>query len=159
MMCTPKYVVVTVSFVLAVWLLGAIGINVAHNSFAGSIEKKPELQVASNIINKQPKLTSPASKLLGSEPEGVEQNPVDTNRDYEWVEVTDAVNMRSGASSADPVIKVQLEGTQLRVVSRDGNWINVVEPGSGVQGWVYKKYVQLAEPAFRRARVAGATVD
>jgi uncharacterized protein YgiM (DUF1202 family) len=159
MMCTPKYVVATVSFVVAVWLLGAIGINVARNSFAGSIEKKPELQVTSNIISEQPKLTSPASKLLGSEPEGVEQSPVDTNRDSEWVEVTDAANMRSGASSADPVIKVQREGARLRVVSRDGNWINVVEPGSELQGWVYKKYVQLAEPALQSARVTDAAAE
>jgi hypothetical protein len=46
----------------------------------------------------------------------------DRNRD--WVEVVDAVNMRSGVSSSNALIKVHLEGAQLRVVARDGNWIN-----------------------------------
>jgi len=81
------------------------------------------------------------------------------DRNSDWVEVVDAVNMRSGASSSNALIKVQLEGAQLRVVALDGNWINVEEPESEQRGWVYKKYVRSVEPTLQRGRVADVSVD
>ena len=55
----------------------------------------------------------------------------------EWVEVTDAVNIRSGPSSANSAFQVQLKGAHLRVASRNGKWIEVVDPNTGREGWVY----------------------
>jgi uncharacterized protein YraI len=82
-----------------------------------------------------------------------------SDRSGDWVTVVDAVNMRSNASSAALVLKVQSKGVRLRVLSRDGNWINVVEPGTSLQGWVYTKYVQSAEPDSRQTRLADAKME
>jgi uncharacterized protein YgiM (DUF1202 family) len=103
--------------------------------------------------------SAPTSPLLGatappSKPAEEDTAPAadDAVSDgHEWVEVTDAVNMRRGASSADPVIKVQLEGTRLRVRSRDGGWVKVVESGTGEEGWVYGQYVKSVQAASHRA--------
>lgn len=69
----------------------------------------------------------------------------------EWVEVTDAVNMRSGPSSAAMVLQVQLEGAQLQVASRDGKWIEVVDPNTSREGWIYEKFVKPITPTSRQA--------
>ena len=69
----------------------------------------------------------------------------------EWVEVTDAVNMRSGPSSANPVFQVQLKGAHLRVASRNGKWIEVIDPNTGRDGWVYERFVKPIKPTSRQA--------
>ena len=69
----------------------------------------------------------------------------------EWVEATDAVNMRSGPSSANPVLQVHLEGAHLRVASRNGKWIEVVDPNTSREGWVYEKFVKPITPTSRQA--------
>jgi len=76
--------------------------------------------------------------------------------DKEWVEVTGAVNMRSGPSSANPVLEVQLEGARLQIASRDGRWVEVVEPNTGQRGWVFDRHVKPADSVSRRAAIAGA---
>lgn len=69
----------------------------------------------------------------------------------EWLEVTHAVNMRSGPSSVALVLEVQREGAQLRVASRDGKWIEVVDPNTSREGWVYEKFVKPIAPISRQA--------
>ena len=78
--------------------------------------------------------------------------------DKEWVEVIDAVNMRSGPSSTNPVLKVQLEATRLQVASRDGRWVEVLEPNTGESGWVFDGHVKPADIISRRATIAGADI-
>jgi len=155
-MGTIRYVAVTVAFLSTACFVCAIGFVVAPQAFLGSITDKSEVPVTSHAPTEHASVTLPSSPLLGSKPKLL---ALSSGRNGDWVEVVDAVNMRSGASSAEPVIKVQLEGARLRVVSRDDNWINVVEPESEQRGWVYKKYVRSVEPALKRARVAGATVE
>ncbi len=62
----------------------------------------------------------------------------------DWVEVTSAVNMRGGPSSASPVIKSQHAGARLRVLGRQGVWVHVAEPETGRTGWVFRRYVTAA---------------
>ena len=78
--------------------------------------------------------------------------------DKEWVEVSDAVNMRSGPSRANPVLKVQPEGARLQIASRDGRWIELVEPNAGQRGWVFDRHVKPADTISRRAAIAGADI-
>ena len=75
-----------------------------------------------------------------------------------WVEVVDAVNMRLGPSSANAVIKVQLAGTKLEVASREGKWVEVIEPATGGTGWVFDDYLKPVAPASRRAEAAETTI-
>jgi SH3-like domain-containing protein len=79
--------------------------------------------------------------------------------DKEWVEVIDAVNMRSGPSSAKPVLRVQMAGARLQVASRDGRWVEVVEPDTGQRGWVFERHVKLVEASSRRAAIAGTEIQ
>lgn len=78
--------------------------------------------------------------------------------DKVWVEVIDAVNMRSGPSNANPVLMVQLEGSRLQVASRDGRWVEVVEPNTGQRGWVFERHVKPVDSSPRRAAIAGAEI-
>lgn len=158
-MCTIKYAAVTVAFFAIACFVCAIGLAVAPYTFVGSIPTQSEARAASNAPTEHSSLSSPSSSLLGSQPKRETQELDVANRNGDWVEVVDAVNMRSGASSSNVLIKVQLEGAQLRVVARDGNWINVEEPESEQRGWVYEKYVRSVEPTLQRAHVADVSVD
>ncbi len=102
------------------------------------------------------------SDLVGTiaEPTDSKLNSGSTNAalsNGEWVEVTDAVNMRSGPSSAAMVLEVQLQGAQLRVASRDGKWIKVVDPNTSREGWVYEKFVKPITPTSRQADLVSDT--
>jgi uncharacterized protein YgiM (DUF1202 family) len=132
----------------------------APHAFLGSIPTQSVAHAASNVPTDHSSRASILTPLLGSKPEDIAQSSTEArDRNVDWVQVVDAVNMRSGASSAGSVIKVQPEGTRLRVVSRDGNWIQVVEPESELQGWVYETYVRSVAPTPQRARVADARMD
>jgi uncharacterized protein YgiM (DUF1202 family) len=167
-MGTIRYLALTAAFFGTAGFVCALGLVFAPYAFLGSITSQSEVRAAFSAPTERtsltsplmPPLTSPSSLLLGSKPEVAAQGFMEgSDRRGNWVEVVDAVNMRSGASSAEPVINVQLEGTRLRVVSRDDNWINVVEPESEQRGWVYNKYVRSVEPALKRARVADAAAE
>ena len=69
----------------------------------------------------------------------------------EWVEVEAAVNMRSGPSSSNPILTVQPQGATLMVLSREQNWVEVVDPGSELRGWVFSRYIKGAEPTITEA--------
>ena len=103
-----------------------------------------------------PHYAQPSSHLIGTIDQSTD-NEFDVGSSQstpvsgEWVEVTDAVNMRTGPSSANPVLQVQLEGAQLRVASRDGKWIEVVDPNTSREGWVYEKFVKPITPTSRQA--------
>jgi len=153
-----QYVAVAVASLVTACSTFAIGLVVAPHAFLGPITSQSGVRAASNAPTGRASLTSPSSALLGSKLEVALPMAV-ADREGNWLEVVDAVNMRSGASSSSALIKVQLEGAQLRVVARDGNWINVAEPESEQRGWVYKKYVRSVEPALQRAFVADLSVD
>jgi uncharacterized protein YgiM (DUF1202 family) len=69
----------------------------------------------------------------------------------EWVEVEAAVNMRSGPSSSNPILTVQPKGATLMVLSREQNWVEVVEPENELRGWVFSRYVKGTEHAIAEA--------
>lgn len=93
----------------------------------------------------------PESPLLGADPDLIAR---DVTPRHHVVEVVDAVNMRQGPSSANAVIKVQIAGTTLQVASRQGKWVEVIEPETGGTGWVYGDYVKPVPPVSRRAEAA-----
>lgn len=131
--------------------LAALGFAFAGEMFArgGSGLKVPSVEVAEH----GPK--DPRSTLLGAKPDAIARKLADMQ---EWVEVIDSVNMRQGPSSADPVIKVQLAGTKLRVASRDRRWVEVVTPETGDTGWVFGKYVKSIPSEQRRADAAKSSI-
>src|SRR5665648_254490 len=60
----------------------------------------------------------------------------------EWVEVSSAVNMREGASGTADTLKIMQAGARLRVEGRDGNWVQVADPATKQQGWIYRRFLK-----------------
>jgi hypothetical protein len=149
---TPwKYMRSTSLGILASCAVVALGFNLATESFyADDPPVFPEDSRAQSEFGGH----APTSPLLGRAPQelilGVDPT-TQSQLDAEWVEVTDAVNMRTGSSSSNPVLKVQLEGQRLRVSSREGSWVEVIEPETEFTGWVYERYVKPVEPELKQA--------
>lgn len=47
------------------------------------------------------------------------------------------VNLRQGPSPSAAVIRVVAKGTKLRVLARNGLWVQVTEPATSEKGWIY----------------------
>ena len=130
---TAKYAAVTGLLFAGVCGLLALGFSVAGEGFARNPSAAAPV-VETDALKRSPD-AHPSSPLLGADPERVARE-LEARRS--WVEVVDAVNMRQGPSSANAVIKVQLAGTKLQVSSREGSWVEVVEPETGGTGWVFE---------------------
>lgn len=147
-----KYAVAAGVLFVAASGVCVLGLAVAGDRFATprSIASTIETAAVERSARSRPK-----SVLLGQDPERVARQVAERRS---WVEVVDSVNMRQGPSSANAVIKVQLAGTRLRVASRDGKWVEVVEPETGGTGWVFENYVRPLAPASRRAEAGETTI-
>lgn len=153
-----KYGAVTGLFLAAACGVGALGFSLATDTFtpfAASSERSVETRTVA--VSDAELGGKPASSLLGARKAHVEKSRA--NEDAAWVKVTDAVNMRRGPSSENRVIKVQLKGARLRVAARDRGWVEVVEPETGVHGWVYGKYVERLKPVSHRAGLADTNIE
>ena len=60
----------------------------------------------------------------------------------EWVEVANPVNVRKGPSSSDATFKVAQKGTKLRVLGRNGNWVQIADPTTKQEGWIYTRFLK-----------------
>ena len=60
----------------------------------------------------------------------------------EWVEVAGAVNVRQSPSATGETLRVAQKGTKLRVMSREGNWVQVSDPSTSETGWIYARFVE-----------------
>jgi hypothetical protein len=63
----------------------------------------------------------------------------------EWVVVSSAVNMREEASGTANTLKIMQAGAKLRVHGREGNWVQVADPASKQQGWIYRRFLKETE--------------
>jgi hypothetical protein len=60
----------------------------------------------------------------------------------EWVEVAGAVNVRESPSASGQTLRVAQKGAKLRVMSREGNWVQVSDPNTSETGWIYARFVE-----------------
>lgn len=60
----------------------------------------------------------------------------------DWVEVSSPVNVRKGPSSNDDTYKVAQRGTKLRVLAREGNWVQISDPSTQQEGWIYRRFLR-----------------
>ena len=68
------------------------------------------------------------------------------------------VNLREGPSSSAPVIGVIAKGAKLPVLDRKRGWVQVTDPATGKNGWIYSGLlVGEAKPHNRRKRAAPAS--
>ncbi|MEZ5829300.1 MAG: SH3 domain-containing protein [Hyphomicrobiales bacterium] len=60
----------------------------------------------------------------------------------EWLKTVSAVNMRADASSTSETRKIVQKGLRVRVMSRKGNWVQVTDPATDDEGWIYARFLE-----------------
>jgi hypothetical protein len=63
--------------------------------------------------------------------------PADAN----WIRPTAWVNLREGPSSTAKVLKIVAKGVKLRVLGRKRGWVQVEDPSTSQNGWIYARNV------------------
>jgi hypothetical protein len=59
-----------------------------------------------------------------------------------WVKPSAYVNLRKSPSSSAPVAGVVAKGAKLRVMARKRGWVQVANPATSQNGWIYSGYVE-----------------
>jgi uncharacterized protein YraI len=74
------------------------------------------------------------------------QSPTETAADKDqWVALLSYANVRAAPSSTADTLRVAEKGAKLRLTGRKGNWVQVTDPATAEVGWVYSRYIELAE--------------
>jgi Bacterial SH3 domain len=60
----------------------------------------------------------------------------------EWMEIVSAVDVHARPQQSSETVKVVERGLKVRVTARDRNWIQVSDPKSSMQGWIYKRFLK-----------------
>jgi hypothetical protein len=96
----------------------------------------------------------PTAVATGARPSTVGE-PAASDSGLGTVEPSMAVNMREAPSSSAVVLGVVAKGATLPVLDRKRGWVQVTDPESGKQGWIYSGLlVGEAKPNYRRKRAA-----
>ena len=64
----------------------------------------------------------------------------------EWVEIIRPVDMHARPQQSSETVKVAEKGLKLRVTARDKNWVQVSDPATSVNGWIYSRFLKPAQP-------------
>jgi hypothetical protein len=155
-------------YALALWLLGAVVYAASTQAFVRASELFAQKDQTVGASVKRPAAVRPtappprdaeraaraqaptavvhALAASNTDAAGSARRDVGSDAGGEWVEVTGTgVNMRAAPTSGSRVVTVQSLGSKLRIVSQDrSGWVEVVDPDSGQQGWIFRKY---AKPA------------
>jgi hypothetical protein len=76
----------------------------------------------------------------------------------EWTRVVLAGRMHDQASVSSPTVRVYSPGTDLRVVRREGVWLQVSDPVTQEHGWILEKYLAPSNgPSFTQAALESTT--
>ena len=59
----------------------------------------------------------------------------------EWAKVVLAARVHDQASVSSPTVRFNTPGTDLQVVRREGDWLQVSDPVTQERGWVLEKYL------------------
>jgi hypothetical protein len=71
----------------------------------------------------------------------------------EWLEIVSAVDMHARPQQSSETVKVLDKGVKVRVTGRDKNWVQVIDPVTSTQGWIYNRFLKPAQAA--QLRVGG----
>ena len=157
MKTTWKYIGAASLGTLASCLVAGLGFNLATESFYAV--GHPPVQTEASRAQGESGAMSPPLHCLGASRTSLSRVRMPTIsvsvRPSGWklqMPSTCAVE----APVRTPVIKVQLEGERLRVASRHGGWVEVVEPETELTGWVYEQYVIPIEPESKQVSLVDA---
>jgi hypothetical protein len=94
-------------------------------------------------------------KPPSSEPEHTGSIPTEPSGDI--VQPSDHVNLRDGPSSSSRILGVVAKGAKVEVLDRKRGWLQVTNPATSEQGWIYGGYIEGASKdslAKRASRLA-----
>jgi SH3-like domain-containing protein len=70
----------------------------------------------------------------------------------EFVKVTSPASVRKGPSGSSAIIGIAHSGAEAQVVSRDSDWVQIIDPDSKKTGWIHQSFlVPQTEPSSRPA--------
>ena len=64
----------------------------------------------------------------------------------EWVEIVRPVDMHARPEQSSATVKVVEKGLKLRVAARDENWVQVTDPITSANGWIYSRFLKPTTP-------------
>jgi Bacterial SH3 domain len=64
----------------------------------------------------------------------------------EWAEIVRPVDMHARPEQSSETVKVAEKGLKLRVTARDNNWVQVSDPATSANGWIYSRFLKPTEP-------------
>ena len=64
----------------------------------------------------------------------------------EWVEIVRPVDMHARPQQSSETVKVAEKGLKLRVTARDKDWVQVSDPATSANGWIYSRFLKPTEP-------------
>ena len=64
----------------------------------------------------------------------------------EWVEIIRPVDMHARPEQSSETVKVVEKGLKFRVAARDKNWVQVRDPDTSANGWIYSRFLKPTTP-------------
>ena len=64
----------------------------------------------------------------------------------EWVEIIRPVDMHARPEQSSETVKVVEKGLKFRVGARDKNWVQVSDPATSANGWIYSRFLRPTAP-------------
>jgi hypothetical protein len=64
----------------------------------------------------------------------------------EWVEIVRPVDMHARPQRSSETVKVAEKGLKLRVAARNKDWVQVTDPVTSANGWIYSRFLKPTEP-------------
>jgi len=99
-----------------------LGLREAKPSAVAMEREEEPVQSDHRVVQSQPR--APVKRTVAT---------VGTNE----VKTSVFVNLRQAPSPSAKVIRVVAKGTKLRVVARKGRWVQVTDPATSANGWIY----------------------
>jgi hypothetical protein len=64
----------------------------------------------------------------------------------EWVQIIRPVDMHARPEQSSETVKVVEKGLKFRVAARDKNWVQVIDPDTSANGWIYSRFLKPTTP-------------
>jgi hypothetical protein len=80
-------------------------------------------------------------------------------RSANWVRPSAYVNLRDGPSSSSRIVGVIAKGAKLTVLERKRGWLQVTDPATSKEGWIYSGYIEGAAKARPRTKRSTARAE
>ena len=64
----------------------------------------------------------------------------------EWMEIVRPVNMHTRPRQSSKTVKVAQMGIKLRITARDKGWVQVSDPATSANGWIYSRFLKPTQP-------------